>query len=114
MYVRAFSYLHLVLTGLADVAHAISPNGQPLPVSARTISLMCMTFAFIVHGTRVQLGIRVQNTLASIKVLVLVGMAFSGLAVLAGVRGFELEKVGAGAHFHVDYGLDTDALLASE
>ncbi|THH27689.1 hypothetical protein EUX98_g6511 [Antrodiella citrinella] len=74
------------------LTHAISPNGEPLPVSTRFISLCCLTFAFIVHGTRVQWGIHIGNTLATIKLLVLFGMGFSGLAVLAGMKGFELEK----------------------
>ena len=84
--------LHKLSCASLDVVHAINPNGPP-PISPRFVSVCCMTFAFIVHGTRLQWGLRIQNSLATFKLFVLVGMAVSGLAVLAGAKGFRVEHV---------------------
>ncbi|KAH8097008.1 amino acid transporter [Cristinia sonorae] len=67
------------------VVHALNPTNGSFPISSRFVSLICMTFAFVIHGTRLQWGLRIQNALATFKLLILVGMAFSGLAVLSGL-----------------------------
>lgn len=72
-----------------DVLHAIDPTRTYISISPRVVSLLGITFAFLVHGIRVHWGVRIQNTLATFKLFVLVGMAVAGLAVLAGVKKLE-------------------------
>lgn len=74
------------------IVHAIDPTRPPSAFSARLASLLCITFAFVLHGTHIKWGVRLQNFLGAFKLLILTGIALSGLAVLAGVPGFELEN----------------------
>lgn len=78
---------------ILDVMHALNPSNGPFPVSARFMSLLCITFSFLMHGTQLHWGVRIQNALAVFKLFILGGMALSGVAVLAGVKGFRLEQV---------------------
>lgn len=78
-----------------DVMHAINPLRKPSPAAVRLASLGCITFAFLLHGTNVRWGIRVQNVLGVFKLFVLIGIALSGLATLLRVPGFVLEDVSA-------------------
>ncbi|PSR78574.1 hypothetical protein PHLCEN_2v7321 [Hermanssonia centrifuga] len=71
--------------------HAINPLRKPSPAAVRLASLGCITFAFLLHGTNVRWGIRVQNVLGVFKLFVLIGIALSGLATLLRVPGFVLE-----------------------
>lgn len=73
--------------------HAWDPTRPPSPRAARLASLACMTFAFALHGTHVRWGVRLQNALGACKLLVLLGIAGSGLAVLLRVPGFALADV---------------------
>ena len=54
---------------------------------------MCITFALLLHGTAFKTGVRLQNTLGILKLLILVAIALSGLASLLGLPGFKLENV---------------------
>lgn len=72
--------------------HAIDPTQPPSPFSARLASLLCITIAFLIHSTNLKWGVRILNTLAILKLVVLLGMALTGLAVLARIPGFKLEK----------------------
>ncbi|CAL1709012.1 unnamed protein product [Somion occarium] len=71
--------------------HALTSR-TPSPISIRLTGLCCITFAFLLHSTHLNWAIRLQNALAVFKLVVLVVMALSGLAVLFGVRGFELDE----------------------
>jgi hypothetical protein len=73
--------------------HAYDPTRAPSSSSARLASLLCITFAFALHGTRLKWGIRLQNALGAFKLFILIGIAGSGLAVLVGIPGFRLENV---------------------
>ena len=75
--------------------HAYDPTRQPSPASARLASLACITCAFLLHGTHIKWGVRLQNTLGAFKLVILVGIAASGLAVLLRLPGFRLENVRA-------------------
>lgn len=86
--------------------HALDPTHPPSPFSTRLASLCCITFAFLLHGTHVRWGIRLQNILGLFKFFVLVGIATSGLATLFGLKGFQIDNVRtAGGSF---VGLDAD------
>ena len=73
--------------------HAYDPTGQPSPSSARIASLLCITFAFVLHGTHIRWGVRLQNALGAFKLFILIGIALSGLAVLLRLPGFRLPNV---------------------
>ncbi|KAI0084673.1 amino acid/polyamine transporter I, partial [Irpex rosettiformis] len=60
--------------------------------AARLVSLICITFAFLLHSTNLKWGLRVQNALGATKSFVLVSIAVGGVAVLLGVLGFHLDK----------------------
>ncbi|KAF7797669.1 hypothetical protein EIP86_008869 [Pleurotus ostreatoroseus] len=72
------------------IMHALNPTQTPSPFSTRLASLCCITFAFLLHGTHVNWGIRLQNALGLFKFFVLSGIAICGLAVLFGVKGFQI------------------------
>ncbi|KAI0795414.1 amino acid permease-domain-containing protein [Abortiporus biennis] len=71
--------------------HAIHPSPTPSPAASRFLSLLCITFAFLLHGTQLKWGIRLQNLLAVFKLLILTGMALIGLLVIAKAPGFRLK-----------------------
>ena len=53
---------------------------------ARGIAIACITFAVVLHSTLPKWGIRLFNVLGIFKVVILVFIAFSGFAALAGHR----------------------------
>ena len=73
--------------------HAYDPLRPPSSASARLASLLCITFALVLHGTHIRWGVRLQNVLGAFKLLILIGIAGSGLAALANVPGFRLQDV---------------------
>lgn len=50
----------------------------------RGIGLACVTAAFLIHGLALKWGLRLQNLLGVIKLLILLLIVFSGFAALAG------------------------------
>ncbi|KAI0371226.1 amino acid transporter [Pilatotrama ljubarskyi] len=72
--------------------HAIDPSKPPSPIAPRLASVACITVALLLHGTMLKAGLRIQNTLGLFKLVVLIGIAFSGLASLLQVKGFRLEN----------------------
>jgi amino acid transporter len=51
----------------------------------RGIGLACITVAFLIHATAVNWGLRIQNILGVMKLLVIMMIIISGILVLAGV-----------------------------
>ncbi|KAI8986737.1 amino acid transporter [Trametes punicea] len=72
--------------------HALNPSQAPSPTTARLAGVLCITVALLLHGTMLKAGLRVQNALGLFKLLILVGIALSGLASLLHLRGFRLEN----------------------
>ncbi|KAI9065624.1 amino acid transporter [Trametes sanguinea] len=72
--------------------HALNPSETPSPTTARLAGVLCITLALFLHGTMLKTGLRIQNTLGLFKLLVLIGIALSGLASLLEVKGFRLEN----------------------
>ncbi|KAI0635331.1 amino acid transporter [Trametes polyzona] len=72
--------------------HALNPSEPPSPNTARFAGVLCITAALLLHGTMLKAGLHLQNALGLFKLLVLVGIAFSGLASLLKVKGFRLEN----------------------
>ncbi|KAI0084678.1 amino acid/polyamine transporter I, partial [Irpex rosettiformis] len=62
-------------------------NAPRLTLRTRLVSLLCVTFAFLLHSTNLGWGLRVQNALGATNLFVLVS-----IAVLLGVPGFHLDK----------------------
>ncbi len=84
----------LFISSSLDVLHALNPNVTPPQYLSRLVALSCITFALILHGTKLNWGLRLQNALGVFKIFVLVGVALSGMAVLARLPGFKLRDVG--------------------
>ncbi|KIJ15324.1 hypothetical protein PAXINDRAFT_169126 [Paxillus involutus ATCC 200175] len=63
---------------------------QPTPTNIRVAAFLCSTFCLVVHGSFLNFGLRLQNTLGAFTLLVLVLMACSGLLSLAGAPGFSV------------------------
>ncbi|KAK1215538.1 hypothetical protein PQX77_021840 [Marasmius sp. AFHP31] len=58
--------------------------------NTRLVAYICLTFIVLVHGTRLQIGLQLQNTLGLLKLIVLSAIALCGLLLLAGIPGFEV------------------------
>lgn len=58
---------------------------DPTPWQSRSIALLCLTFCVVVHGMFPRLGRNLFNILGIFKVIVLLGITFSGLAALLGI-----------------------------
>ncbi|PCH38407.1 APC amino acid permease [Wolfiporia cocos MD-104 SS10] len=71
--------------------HAISPTYDWSPFAVRLAAVLCTTFALVLHGTRTDWGVRVQNALGILKIFAISGIALSGLAALASIPGFEIQ-----------------------
>ncbi|KAI0711347.1 APC amino acid permease [Earliella scabrosa] len=93
--------MYAVLTGWQAAAcsvsgeyimHALNPVAVPSPTTTRIVGVACNTFALLLHGIAIKVGVRVQDALGVFKLVVLVGIALSGLAVMAGLPGFKLEN----------------------
>lgn len=78
---------------LVDALHAFDPTRTFSTTTSRALGVLCTTFAFLIHSTHLQWGVRVQNTLGMLKLIILLGIVFSGLAVLGGVPGFSVPNV---------------------
>ncbi|KIK89065.1 hypothetical protein PAXRUDRAFT_802174 [Paxillus rubicundulus Ve08.2h10] len=61
---------------------------ESTPTNVRVVAFLCSTFCLIVHGVFLNFGLRLQNALSAIKLLVLVLISGSGLLSLVGVSGF--------------------------
>ncbi|KAI0702015.1 APC amino acid permease [Cerioporus squamosus] len=70
--------------------HALDPSGPPSPTTARIAGVVCITFALLLHGMALKAGLRLQNALGIFKLVVLIGIALTGLASLLRVPGFKL------------------------
>ncbi|KAM3510115.1 hypothetical protein MY11210_006032 [Beauveria gryllotalpidicola] len=55
--------------------------------AARAIGISCVTFAVLLHSLLPQWGVRLMNAVGMFKVVVMLVLAFSGVAALAGYRG---------------------------
>ncbi|KAJ7622004.1 high-affinity methionine permease [Mycena polygramma] len=62
----------------------LAANVEVTQWNQRGIGIACVTFALIVHGCFLKWGLRLQNALGVFKIAVLLLIAFSGFAALAG------------------------------
>ncbi|KIK58257.1 hypothetical protein GYMLUDRAFT_228179 [Collybiopsis luxurians FD-317 M1] len=87
--------IYAVITGSAAansvvfgeyVIHALGK--EPSRYNTRFVAFLCLTFILLIHGSLVKWGLRLQNSLAMFKLVILSAIALSGLLSLAGVDGF--------------------------
>lgn len=64
----------------------------PSRYNTRFVAFLCLTFCFVIHGTALKWGLRIQNTLGFSKLVILFAIALSGLLCLAGVPGFTVRE----------------------
>lgn len=72
-----------------DLLHALAI--EPTYLHTRLVAFLCLTFVCFIHGTCLKWGLRVQNTLAAFKLVVLALISFSGILSLAGVPAFRVK-----------------------
>ncbi|EAU85121.2 high affinity methionine permease [Coprinopsis cinerea okayama7 len=59
-------------------------NADPTRWKLRAVGFACLTFAFLIHGTALKWGLRLQNFLGIFKVLVLIFVIITGFVALGG------------------------------
>ncbi|PPQ71257.1 hypothetical protein CVT24_009511 [Panaeolus cyanescens] len=62
----------------------LAANVEPTRWTLRWVGFACITFAFLIHGTAMKWGLRLQNFLGVFKVLVLVFVIITGFVALGG------------------------------
>ncbi|TFK24801.1 high affinity methionine permease [Coprinopsis marcescibilis] len=67
----------------------LAANAEPTRWRLRAVGFACITFAFVLHGTAVKWGLRLQNVLGIIKILVLVFVIITGFVALGGHMNIE-------------------------
>ena len=73
---------------ILDLLHSLYI--EPTWLNTRLVAFTCLTLICLVHGTLLKLGLRLQNTLGVLKLLVLVLIPLSGFLYLAGVKGIQV------------------------
>ena len=77
-------YLFIIL----DLLHSLYI--EPTWVKTRLVAFTSLTSICLIHGTLLKLGLRVQNTLGALKLVVLALIPVSGFLYLAGVKGIQV------------------------
>ena len=73
---------------ILDLLHSLYI--EPTWLNTRLVAFTCLTSVCLVHGTLLKLGLRLQNTLGALKLLVLALIPVSGFLYLAGVKGIQV------------------------
>ena len=73
---------------LLDLLHSL--DIEPTWLNTRLVAFTCLTSICLVHGTLLKQGLRLQNTLGALKLLVLALIPVSGILYLAGVKGIQV------------------------
>ena len=68
-----------------DLLHALSL--EPTWFRTRLAAFSCLTFICLIHGTKIAWGLRLQNSLGFLKLVVLGLISISGLLCLSGIGG---------------------------
>ncbi|KAJ4002297.1 APC amino acid permease [Lentinula boryana] len=90
--------IYAVITGSAAansvvfgeyVIHAL--GAPPSQFNTRFIGVFCLTFILLLHGLHSKWGVRLQNSLAMFKLVILSAIALCGILSLAGCAGFTVK-----------------------
>ena len=73
-----------------DVIHALAK--EPTRLNTRFVAFLCLTFILLLHGSLLKWGLRLQNSLAMFKLLILSAIALCGILSLAGLAGFAVRE----------------------
>lgn len=71
-----------------DLLHSLSVT--PSYFYTRLVAFFCITFIFLIHGTLLPWGVRLQNTLAAFKFIALAAISLTGILCLTGVGGLKV------------------------
>ena len=88
VHISIFLILVWEFIGILDLLHSL--HIEPTWFNTRLVAFITLSSICIVHGTFLKLGLRLQNTLGAVKLLVLALIPVSGLLYLAGVKGFQV------------------------
>ena len=81
--ILVWEFIHIL-----DLLHSLYI--EPTWLNTRLVAFSCLTSICLVHGTLLKLGLRLQNTLGALKLLVLALIPVSGFLYLAGVKGIQV------------------------
>jgi len=104
-------------SGIQDVLNALGQT--PSRWNTRFIAFLCLTFNCVIHGTALKFGLRLQNTLGVLKLVILSAIVICGLLSLVGVKAFQvLEDYETPDNFHWDKfwegsGTDANAIVTA-
>ena len=73
---------------IPDLLHSL--HIEPTWLNTRLVAFTSLTSICLVHGTLLKQGLRLQNTLGALKLLVLALIPVSGFLYLAGVKGIQV------------------------
>ncbi|KAJ4483579.1 APC amino acid permease [Lentinula aciculospora] len=85
--------IYAVITGSAaanNVIHALAK--EPSRFNTRLVAFLCLTFILLLHGSLLKWGLRLQNSLAMFKLVILSAIALCGILSLAGITGFTVKE----------------------
>ena len=77
-------YLFIIL----DLLHSLYI--EPTWLNTRLVAFTSLTSICLIHGSFLKLGLRLQNTLGALKLLVLALIPVSGFLYLTGVKGIQI------------------------
>ena len=81
--IHIWEFIHIL-----DLLHSLYI--EPTWLNTRLVAFSCLTSICLIHGTLLKLGLRLQNTLGALKLLVLALIPVSGILYLAGVKGIQV------------------------
>ena len=73
---------------ILDLLHSLYI--EPTWLNTRLVAFTSLTSICLIHGTLLKQGLRLQNTLGALKLIVLALIPVSGLLYLAGVKGIQV------------------------
>ncbi|KAF9074561.1 APC amino acid permease [Rhodocollybia butyracea] len=72
------------------VIHAL--DKEPSRYNTRFVAFLCLTFILLLHGSLLKWGLRLQNALALLKLVILSAIAICGILSLIGVEAFAVKQ----------------------
>jgi amino acid transporter len=90
MFASPLTRFLITLIVILDLLNGLSIS--PTPALTRLTAFLLVTFCIGIHGFFLTFGLRLQNILGSLKLLVLVFIALCGVLSAFGVEGFRVRE----------------------
>lgn len=90
MYASGIFLKPTTILKIADLLHSLSVESTWL--RTRFVAFFCLSFVCLIHGSLLKWGLRLQNTLGFLKLVVLGVISLSGLLCLSGFSGVQVRE----------------------